>query len=245
MTTPLFEVKNLHAKAGDKEILKGINLKVMPGEVHALMGKNGSGKTTLSNVILGHPNFEVTSGEILFNGESIQDLSTEERAQKRIFLAFQSPLSIPGVTVANFLRSAIRAVRGEEVPSKEVRKLIRKEIKALDIPDSFMTRALNDGFSGGERKRLETLQLRLLQPKLAILDETDSGLDVDALKQVCENINTIKTGERGIVMITHYQRMLNYVKPDFVHLLINGKIVKSGGAELAEELEKNGYENFQ
>jgi len=244
MSTPLFEIQNLKVAVGGKLVIKGISLKQMPGEVHALMGLNGSGKTTLSNAIMGNPKYKIREGKILLNGEDISDWSPEKRAKNRIFLAFQNPVGIPGVTVANFLRSAIRAVRGDEVPSKEVRKLIKKEIAALEIPESFMTRSLNDSFSGGEKKRLETLQLHLLQPKVAILDETDSGLDIDALKLVAERINSFRDKDRTLLLITHYQRMLNYIKPDFVHVLIDGKIVKSGGPEIAEQLEAEGYAGF-
>jgi Fe-S cluster assembly ATP-binding protein len=206
------------------------------------MGKNGSGKTTLSNTIMGHPRYKVTGGDILMNGESLLGLSPDERAKRRLFLAFQYPVAVPGVTVAQFLRAAILSVRAGEVQPRDVRKLIKAEMGALDIPDSFMTRFLNEGFSGGEKKRLETLQLRLLQPKMMILDETDSGLDIDSLRRVSESIDSQRGGGKGILLITHYQRMLSYVKPDFVHVFIDGKIVKSGGANLALELEERGYE---
>lgn len=239
---PLFEIKDLHVNVEGKQVLKGVSLKIFPGEVHALMGRNGSGKTTLSNVLMGHPKYEVVSGEVYLNGEEISALSPDERAKKRLFLAFQYPVSVPGVTVAQFLRSSIRAVRGDEISSKEIRSLIKKELEALQIPESFMTRYLNEGFSGGEKKRLETLQMRLLQPKIAVLDETDSGLDIDALRVVSENVEQLRSPERGILLITHYQRMLNYIKPDFVHVLMDGKIVKSGDAGLALELEDKGYD---
>ena len=208
---PLFEIENLHVEIEGKKIISGLNLSVPHGEVHALMGRNGSGKTTLSHVIMGNPQYKVTQGDIRLKGESILSLSPDERAKKRIFLAFQYPTAIPGVTVANFLRSSIRAVRGDEVPPKEVRKTIRQELEKLEIPESFMTRFLNEGFSGGEKKRLETLQLRLLNPEFAILDETDSGLDVDALKKVAERIESIRSPERSILLITHYQKMLDYI----------------------------------
>ncbi len=239
---PLFEIKNLTVEIEDKEVLKDFNLCIQPGEVHALMGRNGSGKTTLSNTIMGHPSYKIKKGSILLLGQDITDLPPDERARKRIFLAFQHPIAVPGVTVANFLRSSIRAVRADEVPPREVRKLIRKEIDALGISESFMTRYLNEGFSGGEKKRLETLQLKLLDPKLAILDETDSGLDVDALKIVADRIESIRNQERGILLITHYQRMLDYIKPDHVHILMNGKIVTSGDSNLALRIEKEGFD---
>jgi Fe-S cluster assembly ATP-binding protein len=241
-TTPLFEVRDLKVRVGETLILKGINLKVMPGEVHALMGRNGSGKTTLSHTLMGHPSYEIESGEILLNGELLNELEPDERAKRRLFLGFQYPTAIPGVTVANFLRASLKAVRGDEVPVKEMRKLIKSEIEALQIPEEFMSRFLNDGFSGGEKKRLETLQMRLLQPKMAILDETDSGLDVDALRLVSQQIESLRAPDRGILLITHYQRMLNYIKPDKVHILMNGEIVQSGGPELALKVEEIGYD---
>ncbi len=241
-SAPLFEVKNLKVRVGETLILKGINLKVMPGEVHALMGRNGSGKTTLSHTLMGHPSYQVEDGEIRLNGELLNDLEPDERAKRRLFLGFQYPTAIPGVTVANFLRASLKAVRGDEVPVKEMRKLIKSEIEALQIPEEFMNRFLNDGFSGGEKKRLETLQMRLLQPKMAILDETDSGLDVDALRLVSHQIESLRAPDRGILLITHYQRMLNYIKPDRVHILMNGEIVQSGGPELALKVEEIGYD---
>lgn len=239
------EIRDLRVKIEGKEVLKGVSLKVAPGEVHAIMGKNGSGKTTLSHTIMGHPKYEVVSGDILWNGESILGLRPDERAKRRIFLAFQYPVAIPGVTVAQFLRTSIQSVRGAEVPAKEVRKLIKQELKELDISESFMSRSLNEGFSGGEKKRLETLQMRLLQPGLMVLDETDSGLDIDSLKRVSESIEAMRTPERGILLITHYQRMLSYVKPDFVHVFLDGHIAKSGDASLALELEARGYDWVQ
>jgi len=242
MNNPCFKIENLHVKVEGKEVLKGVTLSMNPGEVHALMGRNGTGKTTLSHALMGHPKYEIVSGKIILNGEDITKLSAEERAKKRLFLAFQYPVAIPGVTVANFLRTAVRAVRGDEVPSKEFRGLVKKELENLKIPESFMTRSLNDGFSGGEKKRLETLQMRLLQPRVAILDETDSGLDIDALKNVSETIEAMRSPDRALLLITHYQRMLNYIKPDFVHVLLDGRIVKSGGAELALQLESQGYD---
>lgn len=240
--SPLFEVIDLRVSVSGTPILKGINLKVMPGEVHALMGRNGSGKTTLSHTLMGHPSYEVESGEIRLSGELLNELEPDERAKRRLFLGFQYPTAIPGVTVANFLRASLKAVRGDEIPVKEMRKLIKAEIETLKIPEDFMNRSLNDGFSGGEKKRLETLQMRLLKPKMAILDETDSGLDVDALRLVSQQIESLRSPERGILLITHYQRMLNYIKPDKVHILMNGEIVQSGGPELALKVEEDGYD---
>jgi Fe-S cluster assembly ATP-binding protein len=238
----LLEIKNLHAEVEGKEVLKGVSLTIRPGEVHAIMGKNGSGKTTLSNTIMGHPKYKVTGGDILLDGQSILGLAPDERARKRIFLAFQYPVAVPGVTVAQFLRSAILSVREGEIEPRNVRKLIKEEMAKLDIPDAFMVRFLNEGFSGGEKKRLETLQMRLLAPKMMILDETDSGLDIDSLRRVSESIDSLRGGDKGILLITHYQRMLTYVKPDQVHVFLGGRIVKSGGADLALELEEKGYE---
>lgn len=242
MKSPIFEIQNLHVEVDGKAVIQGLSLTVKPGEVHALMGRNGSGKTTLSYALMGHPKYTITEGKVLLDGQDITEQTPTERARSRMFLAFQYPMAIPGVTVANFLRSSLKAVRGEEIPAREVRKLIRAEMEALKIPESFMTRSLNDGFSGGEKKRLETLQLRLLQPKMAILDETDSGLDIDALRNVAERINSIRDQSRGILLITHYQRMLDYIQPDQVHVLMGGKIIKSGGKELALELEDKGYD---
>lgn len=239
---PLLEIRDLAVEVEGKEVLHGVSLTLKPGEVHAIMGKNGSGKTTLSNTIMGHPKYKVTRGDILLEGESILSLPPDERARRRLFLAFQYPVAVPGVTVAQFLRSAILSVRKGEVEPKNVRKLIKEEMSKLDIPDSFMTRFLNEGFSGGEKKRLETLQLRLLQPRMMILDETDSGLDIDSLRRVSESIENARAPNKSILLITHYQRMLSYVKPDFVHVFIGGRIVKSGGPELALELEERGYE---
>ncbi|MCM0606488.1 MAG: Fe-S cluster assembly ATPase SufC [Xanthomonadaceae bacterium] len=236
------EIKDLVVSVEGKTVLHGITLKVNTGEVHAIMGRNGSGKTTLSHTLMGHPKYKVISGQILLNGVDITGLSPDERAKKRIFLAFQYPTAVPGVSVANFLRTSVRSVRGDEVPAKEFRALVKKELAALKIPENFMTRSLNDGFSGGEKKRLETLQMKLLQPIFAVLDETDSGLDIDALKNVSETIESMRSTERGILLITHYQRMLNYIKPDHVHVLLGGRIVKSGGANLALELESRGYD---
>lgn len=241
-TSIVFEIQNLRVGVEGKEVLKGIDLQVKAGEVHALMGRNGSGKTTLAYTLMGHPKYEILEGKIFLEGKDITQLPPDQRARLRLFLGFQYPVAIPGLTVASFLRSSIRAVRGDEVPPKETRKLIRKELQELGIPESFMTRSLNDGFSGGEKKQLETLQLRLLDPRMAILDETDSGLDIDALKKVSFGIEKFRDPKRGILLITHYQRMLNYIHPDYVHVLMDGKIVKTGTAVLATELEEKGYD---
>ena len=236
------KIIDLKASIGDKEILKGVNLSIFPGEVHAIMGKNGSGKSTLSNIILGHPNYTVTNGDILFKGKSILSLKPDERARLGIFLSFQYPTAIPGVTVANFLRTMLKGMQGRDIPVKEFRQTLKKEITALKIEESFMGRYVNDGFSGGEKKRNEILQLSLLKPALSILDETDSGLDIDALKIVCDGINANRSPESSFLLITHYQRMLNYVVPDKVHVFMDGKIVLSGDKSLALELEEKGYD---
>lgn len=241
---PLFEIKNLHVNVDGKEILKGLNLTIYEGKVHALMGRNGSGKTTLSYTIMGHPKYQVTEGEILFKGENIASLKPEERAKKRLFLAFQYPVAIPGVSVGNFLRASMKAVRGAEVPIKEFRMLLKDKMKLLHMPETVVGRYVNDGFSGGEKKRLEILQMALLEPEVAILDETDSGLDIDALTIVSDGINRLRDDTRAMLVITHYQRLLNYVKPDFVHVLMDGRLVKSGGPELASQLEAKGYESI-
>ncbi|NUM89011.1 MAG: Fe-S cluster assembly ATPase SufC [Bdellovibrionales bacterium] len=238
----LFQIQDLHVEVEGKEVLHGVNLQIRAGEVHAIMGKNGSGKTTLSNTIMGHPKYKVTRGDVLLQGESLLGLSPDERAKKRLFLAFQYPVAVPGVSVAQFLRSSILAVRAGEVEAKNVRRLIREEASRLSIPDSFLTRSLNEGFSGGEKKRLETLQMRLLQPRMLVLDETDSGLDIDSLRQVSESVDSLRGPGRGLLLITHYQRMLSYVKPDFVHVFIGGRVVKTGGPELALQLEERGYD---
>ena len=245
MPQPLLVVDNLHISVEGKEILKGLSLTVNAGEVHALMGPNGSGKSTLSFCLMGHPKYQVTAGTIRYKGEEILRLSPDERAKRGIFLAFQYPTAIPGVTIANFLRAALRGVRGDEVPVKEFRQLVKTQLKSLGIPDAFVNRYVNDGFSGGEKKRLEILQMAILNPSLAVLDETDSGLDIDALKTVAAGINAQRSPQRGILLITHYQRLLNYVKPDFVHVMIDGRIERSGGPELALELESTGYQGFK
>ena len=245
MGQPLLQVDDLHVAVEGKEILKGLTLTVQAGEVHALMGPNGSGKSTLSACLMGHPKYEVTSGSIWYQGEDIQKLPPNKRASAGIFLAFQYPIAIPGVTIANFLRAAMRGVRGKDVPVKDFRQTVKAQLKALGIADSFMNRYVNDGFSGGEKKRLEILQMAVLAPQLAVLDETDSGLDIDALKTVAAGINAQRDPERGILLITHYQRILNYITPDYVHVLIGGRVVSSGGPELAHELEAKGYQAFR
>ncbi|AUS05565.1 Fe-S cluster assembly ATPase SufC [Tamlana sp. s12] len=242
----MLKIENLHARVEDKNILKGINLEVKPGEVHAIMGPNGSGKSTLSSVIAGKEEYEVTEGKIYFEGEDIEELAAEERAHKGVFLSFQYPVEIPGVSVTNFIKTAInesRKAKGlEEMPAKDMLKLIREKSEMLEIDRKFLSRSLNEGFSGGEKKRNEIFQMAMLEPKLAILDETDSGLDIDALRIVANGVNKLKSKDNAVVVITHYQRLLDYIVPDFVHVLHNGKIVKSGGKELAHELEAKGYD---
>jgi len=242
----MLEIKNLHAGIEGKEILKGINLSVNAGEVHAIMGPNGSGKSTLSSVIAGKDEYEVTQGEIIFNNEDLDDLAPEARAHKGIFMSFQYPIEIPGVSVTNFIKTAINETRKangkEELPAKDMLKKIRETAELLEIDRKFLSRSLNEGFSGGEKKRNEIFQMAMLEPKLAILDETDSGLDIDALKVVANGVNKLKNKDNAVILITHYQRLLDYIVPDFVHVLHNGKIVKSGGKELAYELEDKGYD---
>ena len=239
---PLLDIRELHVAVDGKEILKGLSLRVAPGEVHALMGRNGSGKSTLSAAIMGHPRYVVTGGSMLYRGEDLTAIPVHERARRGVFLCFQYPMALPGVQVVNFLRHSIRAVRGAEVPPKEFRPLVKRHLEALGIPQTFMTRYVNDGFSGGEKKRMEILHMLLLEPTLAVLDETDSGLDIDALKVVAEGINRLRSKERGQLVVTHYQRLLDYVVPDHVHVLLDGRIVRSGGPELAKELEARGYD---
>lgn len=242
----MIKINNLKAQVEDKEILKGINLEINPGEIHAIMGPNGSGKSTLSSVIAGRDEYEVTDGSIDFNGEDLLDLDPEERAHKGIFLSFQYPVEIPGVTVSNFIKTAInesRKGRGEEpMEAREMLAKMREKAALLEMDKSYLSRSLNEGFSGGEKKRNEIFQMAMLEPKLAILDETDSGLDIDALRIVAGGVNKLRSAENAVVIITHYQRLLDYIKPDFVHVLYNGKIVKSGGPELAHELEEKGYD---
>ncbi|MBS1954856.1 MAG: Fe-S cluster assembly ATPase SufC [Cyanobacteria bacterium SZAS-4] len=239
---PILSVQNLHAKVEDKEILKGVNLEIFPGEVHAIMGRNGSGKSTLSYTLMGHPRYVVTEGKILFKGIDITEMTPDERARTGLALAFQYPVAIPGVSVSNFVRASVNAVRGKDVPIKEFRAELKEQMKKLGVANEFLGRYINDGFSGGEKKRLEILQLALLKPALAVLDETDSGLDIDALKTVSEGINNLSNPETAILLITHYQRILNYVEPQFVHVFQDGRIVKSGGGDLSKELEARGYD---
>ncbi|SIQ06799.1 Fe-S cluster assembly ATPase SufC [Maribacter ulvicola] len=242
----MLKIKDLHANVDDKEILKGINLEVKAGEVHAIMGPNGSGKSTLASVIAGNEHFEVTQGSIELSGEDLEEVSPEERAHKGVFLSFQYPVEIPGVSVTNFMKTAInesRKAKGlEDMPAKDMLKLIREKSELLEIDRKFLSRSLNEGFSGGEKKRNEIFQMAMLEPKVAILDETDSGLDIDALRIVASGVNKLKSKDNAVILITHYQRLLEYIVPDFVHVLHNGKIVKSGGKELALELEEKGYD---
>lgn len=236
----LFVIEDLHVSIGDKAIVKGVNLTIRSGEKHAIMGPNGSGKSTLANALMGHPTYTVTSGRVWLRGEEISALEVNERARKGLFLAFQYPVAVPGVTVASFLRSAVKARFGEE-RSKTFRQDLKRRFKELNIDEVFATRYLNEGFSGGEKKRLEILQMAMLEPAMSLLDETDSGLDIDALKVVSEGVNRYTSAETGLLMVTHYQRILNYIRPDFVHVFMNGQIVRSGGFELALELEEKGY----
>ena len=247
-------IKNLHVRVEGQEILKGLNLEMSKGEVHAIMGPNGSGKSTLANTLMGHPAYEVTEGEILFRGRNLIDLLADERSRLGIFLAFQYPSAIPGVSVANFLRTAINARYGEKdasgngsgrrrgISMREFRKLLREKMAMLQMDPSFAGRYLNEGFSGGEKKRMEILQMAMLQPQIAILDETDSGLDIDALRIVSEGVNELMSPDLGVLVITHYQRILNYIRPEHVHILVDGRVVMSGGPELALELEERGYD---
>jgi len=242
----MLQIKDIHAKIDDKSILNGINLEIKPGEVHAIMGPNGSGKSTLASVITGKEEYEITKGDILFEKESLEDISPEERAHKGIFMSFQYPIEIPGVTITNFLKTAInetKKARGEkEMSAKDMLKMLREKSNMLEIDGKFLSRSINDGFSGGEKKRNEIFQMAMLEPKLAILDETDSGLDIDALKIVANGVNKLRSNKNAIMVITHYQRLLDYIVPDYVHVLFNGKIVKSGTKDLALELEEKGYD---
>lgn len=242
----MLEIKNLHASINGKEILKGINLTVNDGEVHALMGQNGAGKSTLSNIIVGHPAYEVTEGEILFNGKNILSLSPEERAHEGIFLSFQQPVEIPGVSMVNFMRAAVNAKRKyqglEPMSAGDFLKLMREKRKLVELDSKLANRGVNEGFSGGEKKRNEIFQMAMLEPTFSILDETDSGLDVDALRIVAEGFNLLKTEKTSALVITHYQRLLDYLKPDIVHVLIDGRIVKTGTPELALEIENRGFD---
>ncbi|REE27900.1 Fe-S cluster assembly ATPase SufC [Winogradskyella pacifica] len=242
----MLKINNLHASIEDKAILKGINLEVKAGEVHAIMGPNGSGKSTLASVIAGKEEYEVTEGNILLEGDDIDELAAEERAHKGVFLSFQYPIEIPGVSVTNFIKTAINETRKAkglgDMPAKDMLKMIREKSELLEIDRKFLSRSLNQGFSGGEKKRNEIFQMAMLEPKLAILDETDSGLDIDALRIVANGVNKLKSKDNAVIVITHYQRLLDYIVPDFVHVLLDGKIVKSGGKELAHELEAKGYD---
>jgi Fe-S cluster assembly ATP-binding protein len=244
----MLEIRNLHASVGEKPILRGISLTVNAGEVHAVMGPNGSGKSTLAQVLAGHPAYEVTAGEVLYDGENLLELDPEERAQKGVFLAFQYPVEIPGVSNAYFLRSAyneIRKARGEdEVDPLDFLDVMEQKLQLVHMSDDMLQRSVNTGFSGGEKKRNEILQMAVLDPRLAILDETDSGLDIDALRVVAEGVNAMRRSDNATIVVTHYQRLLNYIVPDFVHVLAGGKIVKSGGKELALQLEAQGYEGI-
>ncbi|MFA6540013.1 MAG: Fe-S cluster assembly ATPase SufC [Bacteroidota bacterium] len=242
----MIEIKNLHANVNGKEILRGINLSVKAGEIHAIMGPNGSGKSTLAQVLSGHPAYEVTQGEVLFQGQDLLEMEPEDRARAGVFLAFQYPVEIPGVSNSYFLKAGLNEVRKanglEELDSMQFLKLLKEKMKIVEMDQSFINRPVNEGFSGGEKKRNEILQMAVLEPKLAILDETDSGLDIDALKIVAEGVNKLKSPKNATIVVTHYQRLLNYIVPDFVHVLVKGQIVKSGGKELALELEANGYD---
>jgi Fe-S cluster assembly ATP-binding protein len=242
MSTPLFAIEDLHVNVEGKEILKGVNLAVNRGEVHALMGPNGSGKSTLANALMGHPRYQVTKGRVLLNGEDVLPLSADQRARRGMFLAFQYPLEIPGVKVRHFLRMAVKASKAQELSVTEFRKQLFDKMALLEMDRSFAERYLNEGFSGGEKKRNEILQMAMLEPAMAILDETDSGLDIDALRIVAGGINKLAGPDRGMLLITHYQRILSYVEPQFVHVLFDGRVVRSGGKELALELEAKGYD---
>ncbi len=243
--TDLLVVDDLHAAVEGTEILKGINLTVAPGETHAIMGPNGSGKSTLANVLLGHPGYLVTSGTVTYKGEDITKLTPEKRGQAGMFLGFQYPQEIPGVSVVNFLRTALSNRTGTDLTVLELRLKVMDALKDLEMDPAFADRYLNEGFSGGERKRNEILQMAVLEPDLAILDETDSGLDIDALKIVAQGIDRLRNDERGIVIITHYQRMLDYITPDIVHVMLDGRIIETGGAELADAIEKSGYDQYR
>jgi Fe-S cluster assembly ATP-binding protein len=242
------KIKNLHARINQSGILRGVDLTVKQGQVHALMGPNGSGKSTLAYTLMGHPSYEVTKGDILFQGKSIVDLSPDERSHLGMFLAFQYPVAIPGVTLANFLRTALNAHRragnpdDRGIPIPQFRKMLKEKMDVLEMDHSFAGRYLNDGFSGGEKKRAEALQLATIEPEIAIMDETDSGLDIDALRTVAEGVDALRGPNLGVLVITHYQRILNYIKPDYVHVMFSGRIVESGGPELALQLEEHGYD---
>lgn len=242
----MLSIKNLKVNVGDKEILKGLNLEVNPGEVHAIMGPNGSGKSTLSHVLAGREGYDVTSGDVKYEGRDLLELATEERAREGLFLAFQYPVEIPGVNNVYLLKAGLNAIRKhrgeEELDAADFLMLVKDKMKAMQMDESFLKRGVNEGFSGGEKKRNEILQMLVLEPKLALLDETDSGLDIDALQVVAKGVNSLRSEDRAIVLVTHYQRLLDFIKPDFVHVLSDGRIIKSGDASLAHELEKRGYD---
>ena len=243
-SVPLLEIKNLHAGIDGNQILNGVNIEIGAGEIHAIMGRNGSGKTTTANIVMGHPDFEVEEGEIKLKGDNLLDLETWERAKRGVFLSFQYPQAVPGLQVGNFLKKSVASIKGEEAAKgKNFRELLKKSMKELNMPSSFLSRYVNDGFSGGEKKRFEILQMMLLQPQLAILDETDSGLDIDGIRTVATGINSsIRGTNSGALIITHYSRILDYIKPDKIHVLIDGKIVATGDSSLATDLEENGYD---
>lgn len=244
-SAPLLVIENLHASAGDVAIIKGMNLTIERGQIHALMGPNGSGKSTLSNVLLGHPSYEVTAGKIYFKGEDITESKADERGRAGMFLGFQYPEEIPGVSILNFLRTALSNRTGTDYTVLELRLKVAEAMAELGMDPSFADRYLNEGFSGGERKRNEVLQMTILQPELAVLDETDSGLDIDALRTVAEGVQRLHNDERGFLIITHYQRMLDYITPDVVHIFIDGKIVETGGPDLAKAIEESGYDDYK
>jgi Fe-S cluster assembly ATP-binding protein len=245
--TPSLIIRDLHVSVADKPILKGVNLTINPGEKHAIMGPNGSGKSTLANALMGNPNYVITQGEVIFQGKNLLDLSPDERAREGMFLAFQYPMVIPGVKVFQFLRNMLQARRGEKVTVRDFRKALNEKMSMLSMREEFVKRYLNEGFSGGEKKRHEILQMALLEPSLAILDEIDSGLDIDALRIVCEGINKVaeEQPDMGLLIITHYQRMLDYITPDYVHVMFNGRLVKSGDKNLAIQLEAEGYDEIE
>lgn len=246
MSEPILVIEGLFVSVEDKEILRGIELKIAPGEIHAIMGPNGSGKSTLANVLMGKPGYKVTSGRVLFKSEDIAPLSPDERAKRGMFLAFQYPTEIPGVSVVNFLRTAYNAIRPDaQLGALEFRRYLQEKLDLLEVGDELINRYVNQGFSGGERKRAEVLQMAVLDPEVAILDETDTGLDIDALREVAAGVMKIQSEKKGLLLITHYQRLLNYIEPHFVHVLIGGRIVRSGGKDLAMELEAKGYEQFR
>lgn len=244
MTKKSLQIENLHVSIEGKEILKGVSLDIEPGKIYALMGPNGSGKSSLSYALAGHPKYQVTEGKISFEGEEITNASPDERAQKGLFLSFQYPKSIPGVTLSNFLRAAYKAIKKEEIRVFDFQKILKAKMEKLQIPKSFMKRFVNEGFSGGEKKKAEILQALILDPKVIIMDETDSGLDVDALKIVAEGVKTLAGPDTSVILITHYFKILEYLTPDIVHVLKNGELVATGGSELAENIEKNGFDQF-